>query len=82
MNNELIKILTSEKLTDLGFAETWDESDNSVESWWQIENENYLLMIDRSFEVQLMRINPATNFLKLKIESLDELEHTLDWILD
>jgi hypothetical protein len=80
MNYRLIGVLTTEKLKEYGFIETFDESDESVPSWWELNSDGFCLMVDKSLNFSLMRLKPVTDPLNLKIESLLEVEMLLDWI--
>lgn len=79
MNYKLIGILTPAKLKEMGFIEQTDQTDSS-RKWWEIRNNDFVLIVNPSLDIELFRLEPATDGLNLRIESLYDLEMAIDWI--
>ena len=77
-----MKIITPEKLIELGFIEENDGTNDPRGVDWNIRNSKYHLMIDPWCEVKLCRKNPDTDFIIIQVDNLHELEMVIDWIAE
>jgi hypothetical protein len=78
--SDLLKVLTPEKLIEMGFIEENDGSEDPRGVDYNIRNENYHLIVDPWCEVKLCRLNPDTDYITIDCKSLFDLQCVVNWI--
>lgn len=82
MNTELLKVITPEKLEEMGFVPEHDGSGDPRGTDWNIRNDKFHLWIDPWADVFLSRVNPDTDSLKLQVDTVFDLEMVVEFIKD
>jgi len=82
MSNELLKVLTEEKLIEMGFIKEEDGSGDARGVDYNIRNDKFHLMVDPWCVVKLSRVNPDTDPITIQCDTLFELESIVDFIKD
>jgi hypothetical protein len=80
VNTELLKVVTPEKLIEMGFVEENDGSGDPRGIDYNIRNENFHLLVDPWCEVKLCRLNPDTDYITIHCESIFDLQCVVYWI--
>lgn len=80
VNESLLKKATAEDLVSRGFTQ-W--SDGTGTPWgvsYEIKTPKFLVTIDCTFVVQVARLDLDSDFIKVIIDDLHDLDCLLDWI--
>jgi hypothetical protein len=82
VNTELLKVVTPEKLIEMGFVEEYDFTSDPIGTDWNMRTKNFHVLIDAWYEVQICRLNPDTDYITLRVEDLSDLQSVVDWVAD
>jgi len=80
-NTKLMQSVDVEKLISMGFTESNDGSGDPRGIDWSISNGNLSIQVDPWFDVTLCRTDCHVESLQLRVETVDELQSAIDFIL-
>ena len=75
-----IKGSTESELVKLGLLKVEDGTEDPRGTSYEIKNDKFWLVVDAWGDVTLARVNPDTDFIKVKIDDLTELDFLIEWI--
>lgn len=85
VNLELIKMAVPQDFINMGFKEkvfSCSDTLNQTDVCWELNTKGFSVCIDSSFEVQMCRLNPDTDYITLHLEDLTDLKSVVDWVQD
>ena len=79
-NHSLASSVSFDDIKKMGFIETIDGTNDPRGTSYDLRNEKFFITIDAWFEVEICRLNPVTDFIKVQIDDKFDLEQLVNFI--